>query len=365
MHSGGKDSLLLPNLAIKGFRGIKSLRIPKLGRATLLTGKNGVGKTTVLEAARLWAARGSSQPIIDMLSNRGEITVNVDGQIEQRNAAFIFDMFWGRDPAENEEFSLGPYNEKNNRKLQFRLESKNIQIFSVTHNINRRTTFTNVVAVETEFAGRTATTVWTPNPTRSESKHQEEKIPEGLRCEYLGPAALERKTLVEFRDKVALTDDEDLVISVMNEALNLGINKIATIGEGNNLQLLAKIEGMGSRVPLGSLGEGATRVFSIILALASCKNGLLLIDDVGNGIHYSIQEKLWRTICQTAQDYNVQVIATTHSYDCIVGFAGAVQKNEIVEGIVVRIEDVEGGLGAVTMDKLDLSVLTRHGMEIR
>ena len=52
------NNLHLPNLTIMGFRGIDELSIPRLGRVTLLAGKNSVGKTTVLEAVQGYAARG-------------------------------------------------------------------------------------------------------------------------------------------------------------------------------------------------------------------------------------------------------------------------------------------------------------------
>lgn len=51
------NDLFLPQLLIRGFRGIAELLIPRLGRVTLLAGKNGVGKTTVLDAVRVYAAR--------------------------------------------------------------------------------------------------------------------------------------------------------------------------------------------------------------------------------------------------------------------------------------------------------------------
>ena len=358
------DSLPLPNLSISGFRGLKELKIPRLGQVTLLTGKNGVGKTTVLEAAKLWATRGSSRSIIDLLSDRGEIVVNVDGQIEQRNATFIFDLFSGREPVKNDQFTLGPYNEKGNRELRFRLESKNVQLF-VVHNTDRRTTFTNVVAVEREFAGRKATINWTPNPIEWESKDKKNKISASLPCDYLGPAGLARKVVVEFRDNVALTEGGDLVINALNSALNLRIRKIATVGEGSSLGLLAKVEGIRSPVPLASLGEGVTRVFSIVLNLVSCKNGLLLIDDVGNGIHHTIQQELWDLICQTARDYNVQVIATTHSFDCVRGFARATIENRAVEGVLVRVEQNDGAFKVVTFDESEVEVVARKNIEVR
>ena len=59
------SDLHLPDLRIKGFRGIKDLHISRLGRVTLLAGKNGAGKTTVLEAVRVYAARGRQAALRD------------------------------------------------------------------------------------------------------------------------------------------------------------------------------------------------------------------------------------------------------------------------------------------------------------
>ena len=66
------SALPLPDLSVKGFRGIKDLSISRLGRVTLFAGKNGVGKTTLLDAVRLYAARGSYAVLSDILRNREE-----------------------------------------------------------------------------------------------------------------------------------------------------------------------------------------------------------------------------------------------------------------------------------------------------
>ena len=59
MHDEGRNGRLhLPDLSIAGFRGIERLSIPRLGRVTLLAGRNGAGKTTVLDAVRVYASRG-------------------------------------------------------------------------------------------------------------------------------------------------------------------------------------------------------------------------------------------------------------------------------------------------------------------
>ena len=66
------DRLHLRNLSIRGFLGIKDLCIGRLGRVTLLTGRNGVGKTTVLDAVRVYAARGAFPALYQLLRRREE-----------------------------------------------------------------------------------------------------------------------------------------------------------------------------------------------------------------------------------------------------------------------------------------------------
>ena len=70
--------LHLPDLSITNFRGIDRLSIRRLGRVTLLGGRNGVGKTTVLEAVRVHAARGHPRVLNDLLQTREEFAKALD-----------------------------------------------------------------------------------------------------------------------------------------------------------------------------------------------------------------------------------------------------------------------------------------------
>ncbi len=72
------NHLHLPNLFIEGFRGIDTLPIPRLGRVTLLAGKNGIGKTTVLDAVRVYASRGRNPALHNLLWGREEVFTEAD-----------------------------------------------------------------------------------------------------------------------------------------------------------------------------------------------------------------------------------------------------------------------------------------------
>ena len=62
--------LHLPDLHVEGFRGIDKLSIPRLGRVTLIADRNSVGKTTVLDAVRVYASRGHFRTLSSLLEGR-------------------------------------------------------------------------------------------------------------------------------------------------------------------------------------------------------------------------------------------------------------------------------------------------------
>lgn len=69
------------------------------------------------------------------------------------------------------------------------------------------------------------------------------------------------------------------------------------------------------------LGGGIYRVLEMLLAVIE-GDSLALIDEMENGLHHTLLPNLWRAIDQLAAAHRVQVIATTHSADCVRAAAG-------------------------------------------
>ena len=123
---------------------------------------------------------------------------------------------------------------------------------------------------------------------------------------------------------------------------------------------LARTEGASEPVPLKSLGDGMVRMFQLALALESAKSrqiasaasprslipdtvsteddGVFLIDEIENGIHYTVLPDLWRFLFRMAKLHNVQVFATTHSWDCVEAFQKAAAEEKETEGMLLRLE---------------------------
>ena len=91
------SELHFPNLHIHGFRGIKDLDIPCLGRVTLITGKNNTGKSSILEALHLHARNAIPPVIHHILSSREEYLEDLDkdSAIDQETYLPVSGLFHG------------------------------------------------------------------------------------------------------------------------------------------------------------------------------------------------------------------------------------------------------------------------------
>ena len=101
------NPLHLPSLYISGFRGIDELTLPKLGRVTLFAGDNGVGKSTILDAVRLYAARGSISAIANLLDSREEFIESRDGEGNWVNNLLWPALFHGESRREDRRLEIG------------------------------------------------------------------------------------------------------------------------------------------------------------------------------------------------------------------------------------------------------------------
>ena len=63
---------MLESFYIHNFKNFGELTVPNLRRINLLVGKNGVGKSTFLEAVALYLSEGDESKIRSLLSGRGE-----------------------------------------------------------------------------------------------------------------------------------------------------------------------------------------------------------------------------------------------------------------------------------------------------
>ena len=367
------NGLLLPDLAIRGFRGIEDLTIPRLGRVTLLAGKNGIGKTTVLEAVRIYASRGRPNAISNVLDAREEYSLESN---KERNRVYDTDwtaLFYGRDITTNISATIGPFHNSNQLVMKVVILDEE-ELSEHSPDIIPEEP---IKAINVAYSGSDIWR-WVLSHDVRKLRRVIQEIPPPINSRSLGPGLLTSRELAELWDTIALEPNEDKAVQSLNIIEGLNVDRVTMIGENGLLQKrpvgrgprvgrrpVVKLKDHEHRVPLKSLGDGVARVFAMALSLANSRGGFLLVDEIENGIHYSIQRDFWRMVLQTAHENDVQVIATTHSSDCIKGFAQAAQEYQNIDGILVRLTRRYGPLRAVEYSEEDLLIAAELGTEVR
>ncbi len=115
---------MLTSLEIKNFRTFSHLRIERLGQVNLILGKNNVGKTTLLEALRLYGSSWPPDAAASMLYDRGEIGRRPEGG----SLPLLQAIFHGRRPAKGSVATIGPLDgPKNGHVLRITAELEDLQ----------------------------------------------------------------------------------------------------------------------------------------------------------------------------------------------------------------------------------------------
>jgi hypothetical protein len=142
------------------------------------------------------------------------------------------------------------------------------------------------------------------------------------------------------------------------------IKRLAVLVTGGVPLINADI-GLRELVPVPHLGAGFVRLLSILLAIRSFPGGLVLIDEIENGFHHSVMRKVWAAIGEAARKEDAQIIATTHSWECIQAGHEAFLQVEKYDFKLQRLEVVDNRIEAISYDKKTLDAALRAELEVR
>ena len=288
------------------YRGIDGLSLPKLSRVNLITGANGVGKTALIEAIWLFMGRYNprllwnanvqrpTNPIMNPVSGLSGDSIKLRGTEagRERQWKVIFDQ----EPVE--------------------------QFVPEPHRLGED--------IEASFADRLQ--IWIDDKEIDAKSDSMYRTPKGtVRYKRPAPPAGERRNaIIEGTRRQLETSKEDLKIysNMVREgrredlahAVNFilpNIRDVQILMDENGESYFSAITNNGAQRPLEDLGGGVVRLLKLYLDFFGARNSLVLIDEVENGLHYSVLRDLWDRIRTWTHEWNVQFIATTHSAECI------------------------------------------------
>jgi len=373
-------SLKITSISLKGFRTFRELEIQRLGRVNLITGKNNTGKSSLLEALRLFAWNGAPTMIQSISREREEIPVDLDqgktAEELERMFLAISSLFRGFPQlSEKPEPIVVATSGDSYMKLTLDLdwivkkrdEDGNTRLVRPQGEIPGEANSDLALIVKTDDDAPVATMLGelydyydTPRFWRKLTAIQ--RIP----CFFVSPNGGTGTTaLAGFWDRIALTEHEQHVIRALR-IIDRNISAVSMVGDkyGPFRTAIVRADNINRPVPLRSFGDGLNRLFGIVLSLINARNGLLLIDEFENGLHHTVQHDVWRIIFELARDLDIQIFATSHSWDAVEAFQRAAQETP-EEGVLIRLTRREEEIIPTVFTEDELAVATRDRIEVR
>lgn len=384
----GKRRILLDSLEIQQYRAFQHLKIEHIGGVNLIVGKNSVGKSCLLEAVRLFSEAGSPSILRQLLEARDE-TYNYNVRNQQNHSyesdsqllPLVKHLFHGRwelldnpkpirinslnNPEQSLTIAVNWFVEEVGEERLRRLKRLEKPI-----PIQPQSAFDFVYeSIETPIPGLTFQVGRTTENSLPLRRIFESRFIDTLKSHHIAVPAdgLDMVKISQLWDDITLTKLEQEV----RQALNIiipeieGINVIDSAERLRGRTAIVKLSNAAEPVPMRSLGEGLNRVFGIALALVNAHNKVLVIDEIESGLHYSTQFELWQLIFAVAHRLNIQVFATTHSWDCVEAFQQAATQNESEEGVLIRLQRKNDTIVPTIFDEKKLAIATREQIEIR
>lgn len=349
---------MLERLRVRNFRGLNDVTVDKLSRINLVTGRNNAGKTTLIEAILLLVGAANARMAFNSHVIRGfrqgvpprwvadtywkplfsRLDTNRVPEISGFHAA-VGDMKltiqWER--LSKEEISRDGIKDAlatgspEKRSLKFVYEDPNVgKIESEAHETTDK--------IDVDQSDR-----YVPFKVEilqpGEGNVNEDAVALGqLRMQKRGELILDALRVVE-PELESIEDNSSSGAPMI--CVDIGLPELA---------------------PLPVMGAGMTHVARIVLAAATATGGVVLVDEIENGLHHSVLPDVWRMIAKAAEQFKVQVFATTHSFECVEAAHEALGPKGFR---LHRLEVVDDTTRCVTYDADAVDGAIRHNMEVR
>ncbi|MBK8443709.1 MAG: AAA family ATPase [Sphingobacteriales bacterium] len=305
------------NITINNFRGIAYLEVNDLKRINLFGGANNSGKTTVLES--VFVLSGPSNPFLAIRTN------SLRELLQKPTEEHLIILFHQLNIQKNIHLEAIEQ-EGHKRNLIITPIYKNELIKQVDFEEENK----NINGLKHQLSGSFVTNSTITMNEDGWLVEEQVKSEERIDCIFLNSYSL-MKTIDERINKIIINRNKNRLIEVLQQL----DNRIIDVHTSNDVVYLDI--GLDRFVPINVMGDGMKRLLAIVSAIYNFKDGIVLIDEIDNGLYRTTQKMLWKAVILAAQTFNVQIYATTHSWECLEALNVAA-KESVANGVIPEDE---------------------------
>lgn len=310
---------------IENFRGIKKCELTELKRINIFLGKNNCGKSSILEA--IFLLTGYNNPIL---------SVNIDlfrnlGHNKEEDFSFIFyNLNYALIPTLSADLQLKQSNisleiiPESAEKIQKSINTSELKsTLSPLTNSIENSNIDNINSLlfkasvklfhkEKEIISTSIIAEKKDNLFNLKVKPSNKKLNLNIKGVFLGNGFRNPTEIIQRLDKMIIDKSKADIISNLKN-IDTNIKDIVT---SNGLVYIDI--GANKMIPANLMGDGFLKYLAIIANMYSVKGqGIILIDEIDNGLHFKTLKNILKLILKSAKEYDIQVFITTHSKEVL------------------------------------------------
>lgn len=373
--------MLMDSFEVENFRSLKHLKLEKLARVNLLVGKNNSGKTSVLEGIYLFTGT-NVENWIDY--------IDYERHLAMENFSFLFYNF-----DSERSVSLRARIEPSRKNINI-AKPYNIEVSVSALSVNRLTNalilpglleeeklYQNPSSQEEPIKAVHIVASSSENPLSPfssqtysvQQRWMERDLRRGIIKKTLSKPAFGQWIGTSMSMSELYARIEYLQVRKQDKHLNETLRRIdpriANIVLGGGEVIYVDLgPSFPDLSPISLLGDGVQRLLAIIAAMAHTTGAIVQIDEIDNGLHYTALRILWQAILYAAREYDVQVIATTHSAEALRHLTWVLDdeeykdyRDDVAAYTLVRADD--DTVRSYRHDYEQLDYALDHGLEVR
>lgn len=358
---------MIEKITIKNYRLFDQLMVEKFGRVNLIVGANNSGKTALLETLYLLANSSPSAALCSILKQREEFSFEHNKKTRQHGIVYDFNRLFPNQEFPFDKIVIEIKDQSDTLRIGYRLDGS-FDLHSKDSIFTQPLEESVLASIDNQLWIFIAEKMANQGGYLRGLLGAFESL-DTVRTEPKKGAFLINTTLlnpddfIQLWDEIQLTTKKETVLEVLQllepRLIDLGLNK--------DDQVIVRLKDSAEAIPLGSMGEGMKQLLHLVSALVTVENGVLLVDEIDTGLHYSVLTAMWKRIIETAERENIQLFATTHSWDCVGAFHEAIEEtNSQDETLLFRLQrGVNGKSRTVSYTPRQIGIALREGVEIR
>ena len=164
--------------------------------------------------------------------------------------------------------------------------------------------------------------------------------------------------------QLSLQQREKAIVDAVRDEFEPSLESLVVLSPSGTPGLYAGLRYLKEKLPIGYLSAGISRFIAMLSAVLIRGKGVVLIDEIENGISYKIFQSLWKHLLRFSVDNDTQIFATTHSLECVRALLPAMQGHEH-DFTLLRAERTNGSSAITLVPGRFLESAIDQGVEVR